>query len=195
VKCKRGRRGLRNFRSQHKWRTLGTKKPLTLEDSTGLVQLLVEERSSTSKRVIQRFGQPDVAFLACLVRPRGVLRPSPPTQIISSLPYPDPATLSAWPYPLCGVPHQHLWRFSASCFAADTGDRLRGRLMGKKALTTSAPQAWRRVFTESVKDIVLLNERRIPLTELNIRLQVRTSSPLPAPCTSSTRCWRKGDEA
>jgi hypothetical protein len=37
------------------------------------------------------------------------------------------------------------------------------------------------VFTGSMKDIVLLNKRQIALTELTIRLQVRTSSPWPAP--------------
>ena len=37
------------------------------------------------------------------------------------------------------------------------------------------------MFTGSVKDIVLLNERRIALTELTIKLQVRTSSPWLAP--------------
>jgi hypothetical protein len=37
------------------------------------------------------------------------------------------------------------------------------------------------VFTGSLKDIMLLNKRRIALTELTIRLQVRTSSPWPAP--------------
>jgi hypothetical protein len=41
VKLKPGRGGSKNFFSQHMWKTLGTK-PLTSEDSTGLVQLLVE---------------------------------------------------------------------------------------------------------------------------------------------------------
>jgi hypothetical protein len=36
-------------------------------------------------------------------------------------------------------------------------------------------------FTGSVKDIVVLNKRRIALPELTIRLQVTTSSPWPAP--------------
>ena len=69
-------------------------------------------------------------------------------------------------------------------------------LMGKNTLTHQRPtKRGRRVFTESVKDIELLNERRIGLTELEIRLQSHDQSPWPAPCTSSTRCWRKGDEA
>ena len=49
-----------------KWRTLGTK-PLNPEDSTGLVQLLVEAALiDLEAGDIQRFGQPDVAFIACL---------------------------------------------------------------------------------------------------------------------------------
>jgi len=45
-------------------------------------------------------------------------------------------------------------------------------LMGKNTLTHQRPtKRGRRVFTESVKDIELLNERRIGLTELKIRLQ------------------------
>ena len=67
--------------------------------------------------------------------------------------------------------------------------------MGKKTLTTSGPAKPRGVCSLGAKDIVLLNECRIALTEAEIRLQVRTCSPRPAPCTSSTRCWRKGDEA
>ncbi len=52
------------------WKTLGTK-PLTSEDSTGLVQLLVEVTLIDLKAGdIQRFGQPDVAFLASFVRCR-----------------------------------------------------------------------------------------------------------------------------
>jgi hypothetical protein len=45
-------------------------------------------------------------------------------------------------------------------------------------LTASPSKARRRVFTGSVKDIVLLNERRIALTELTIKLQVRTKPTL-----------------
>ena len=37
------------------------------------------------------------------------------------------------------------------------------------------------MFTGKVKDIVLPNKRQIALTELTIRLQVRTSSPWLAP--------------
>jgi hypothetical protein len=49
------------------WRTLG-RKPLTPEDSTGLVQLLVEVTLiDLEAGDIQRFGQPEVAFLACLL--------------------------------------------------------------------------------------------------------------------------------
>jgi|RhiMetStandDraft_4_1073278.scaffolds.fasta_scaffold154198_2 hypothetical protein len=52
------------------WKTLGTK-PSTPEDSTGLVQLLVEVTLiDLEAGDIQRFGQPDVALLACLVRCR-----------------------------------------------------------------------------------------------------------------------------
>jgi hypothetical protein len=50
------------------WKTLGTK-PSTPEDSTGLVQLLVEVTLiDLEAGDIQRFAQPDVALLACLVR-------------------------------------------------------------------------------------------------------------------------------
>jgi hypothetical protein len=49
------------------WRTLG-RKPLTSEDSTGLVQLLVEVTLiDLEAGDIQRFSQREVAFLACLV--------------------------------------------------------------------------------------------------------------------------------
>ena len=51
------------------------------------------------------------------------------------------------------------------------------------------------MFTESVKDMELLNERRIGLTELKIRLQSQDQLNWPVPCTSSIRCWRKGDQA
>jgi hypothetical protein len=52
------------------WKTLGTK-PLTSEDSTGLVQLLVDVTLiDLEAGDIQRFSQPEVAFLACLVRCR-----------------------------------------------------------------------------------------------------------------------------
>lgn len=67
--------------------------------------------------------------------------------------------------------------------------------MGKKTLTTSAPQSLEACVHLERRTSCCLNERRIALTELTIKLQVRTSSPWPAPCTSSTRCWRKGDEA
>jgi hypothetical protein len=67
--------------------------------------------------------------------------------------------------------------------------------MGKN-IDHQRPAKPRGVCSLGAKDIALLNERRIALTELTIKnLQVRTSSPWPAPCTSSTRCWRKGDEA
>jgi hypothetical protein len=52
------------------WRTLGTK-PWTPEDSTGLVQLLVEVTLiDLEAGHIQRFGHREVAFLACLLRCR-----------------------------------------------------------------------------------------------------------------------------
>jgi hypothetical protein len=63
--------------------------------------------------------------------------------------------------------------------------------MGKETLTASPASVEACVHWER-EDIVLLNKRRIALTELTIKPQVRTSSPWPAPCTSSTRYWRKG---
>ena len=60
-------RRFENFLSQHMWRTLGTK-PLTPEDSTGLVQLLVEIAFiDLEAGDIQRLSECEVAFLACLL--------------------------------------------------------------------------------------------------------------------------------
>lgn len=50
--------------------------------------------------------------------------------------------------------------------------------MGKKTLTTSAPQSLEACVHLERRTSCCLNERRIALTELTIKLQVRTSSPL-----------------
>jgi hypothetical protein len=46
-----------------------------------------------------------------------------------------------------------------------------------------------------VKDILLLDERRVALTELRIKLQVRTSSPWPAPVQIIDQMLEESDEA